>query len=75
MGSGIPAKARGVIAFFGVRGIGSFYYIAYGINNGKFGSSERLWAVTGLVVLISIVVHGISATPALRWIDRAQRRP
>lgn len=74
MGSGIPANARGVIAFFGVRGIGSFYYVAYGINHGQFGSSERLWAITGLVVLISILVHGISATPAMRWIDRARIR-
>lgn len=74
LGSGQPAKARGAIAFFGIRGIGSFYYIAYGINHGQFGSSERLWAITGLVVFISILVHGMSATPAMRWVDRARKR-
>ncbi len=73
LGSGHPAKARGLISFFGIRGIGSFYYVAYGVNHGQFASSERLWAITGLVVLISILVHGISATPAMRWIDRARR--
>ena len=72
-GSGHPAKERGLISFFGIRGIGSFYYIAYGVNHGQFSSSERLWAITGLVVLISIVVHGISATPAMRLMDRAQK--
>jgi sodium/hydrogen antiporter len=72
-GSGHPAQERGLIAFFGIRGIGSFYYVAYGINHGEFGSSERLWAITGLVVLVSIVVHGISATPAMRWLDRRRR--
>lgn len=73
LGSGHPAKERGLISFFGIRGIGSFYYIAYGVNHGQFSSSERLWAITGQVVLISIVVHGISATPAMRLIDRAQK--
>jgi NhaP-type Na+/H+ or K+/H+ antiporter len=73
LGSGHSAKERGLISFFGIRGIGSFYYIAYGVNHGQFSSSERLWAITGLVVLISIVVHGISATPAMRLIDRAQK--
>ncbi len=72
IGSGHPAGERGLISFFGIRGIGSFYYLAYGVNHGEFGSSERLWAIAGLVVLISIVVHGISATPAMRWLDRAR---
>jgi len=72
IGSGHPAKERGLIAFFGIRGIGSFYYIAYGVNHGQFASSERLWAITGLVVLVSVVVHGISATPAMRWLDRTR---
>ena len=35
-------------------------------------ASERLWAVTGLVVLVSIVVPGIGATPAMRWLDRTR---
>ncbi|MBY0566650.1 MAG: cation:proton antiporter [Hyphomonadaceae bacterium] len=72
IGSGHPAQERGLIAFFGIRGIGSFYYIAYGVNHGAFETSERLWAITGLVVLLSIVVHGVSATPAMRWLDRTR---
>lgn len=72
IGSGLAARKRGLIAFFGIRGIGSFYYIAYGVNHGDFGSSERLWAITGLVVLLSVVLHGITATPAMRWLDRTR---
>jgi len=74
LGSGHPFRERGLISAFGIRGIGSFYYIAYGVNHGDFASSERLWAITGLVVLVSIVVHGVSATPAMRWLDR-NRQP
>jgi sodium/hydrogen antiporter len=70
IGSGVPLRERSLIAFLGIRGIGSFYYVAYGINHGNFGSSERLWAITGLVVLMSVVIHGVSATPLMGWLDR-----
>lgn len=73
LGSGYPVSERGLISFFGIRGIGSFYYIAYGINHGAFGTSERLWGMTAMVVLVSILVHGITATPAMRWLDRKAR--
>jgi len=72
IGSGHPARERNLISFFGIRGIGSFYYIAYGVNHAEFASSERLWAIGALVVLVSILVHGITATPAMRWLDRSR---
>jgi NhaP-type Na+/H+ or K+/H+ antiporter len=61
---------RATIALFGVRGIGSFYYLAYGLNAAAFPDADVLWAVVGAVVLLSIVVHGITATPAVRWLER-----
>jgi NhaP-type Na+/H+ or K+/H+ antiporter len=57
------------IAFFGIRGVGSFYYLAYGINHGNFQDSDRLWVVLSLVVLVSILMHGLTVTPAMRWLD------
>jgi len=69
-----PGRERALIAFLGIRGIGSFYYVAYGINHGSFGSSERLWAITGLVVFLSILIHSATATPLMRWLDRVRRR-
>ncbi|MFC6769678.1 cation:proton antiporter [Natrinema soli] len=63
-----PAE-RATIAFFGIRGIGSFYYLAYGLNHAAFPDAGLLWAVVGAVVLVSIVVHGITATPAVRWLE------
>ncbi|PGF14713.1 cation transporter [Natrinema sp. CBA1119] len=67
-----PAE-RATIAFFGIRGIGSFYYLAYGLNHAAFPDSGLLWAVVGAVVLVSIVVHGITATPAVRWLEARAR--
>ncbi|ELZ14820.1 sodium/hydrogen exchanger [Natrinema thermotolerans DSM 11552] len=69
-----PAE-RATIAFFGVRGIGSFYYLAYALNHAAFPDADRLWALVGAVVLVSVVVHGITATPAVRWLEaRAENR-
>ncbi|WP_049929055.1 cation:proton antiporter [Halopiger goleimassiliensis] len=56
---------RGAIAFFGIRGIGSFYYLAHGLNEGAFAEADLLWAIVGAVVVISIVVHGVTATPVI----------
>ncbi|WP_101294564.1 cation:proton antiporter [Halegenticoccus soli] len=56
---------RAVISFFGIRGIGSFYYLAYGVNEAAFADAERAWALVGAVVLVSIVLHGVTATPAV----------
>jgi NhaP-type Na+/H+ or K+/H+ antiporter len=65
---------RRVIAFFGVRGIGSVYYLSYALGHARFPDAPRLWAVTGLVILLSVVIHGISATPIMDRIDRARHR-
>jgi NhaP-type Na+/H+ or K+/H+ antiporter len=70
IGVGHSRRERALMAFLGIRGIGSFYYVAYGINHGDLGSSERLWGLTSLVVLLSILIHGITATPLMRWLDR-----
>ena len=62
------------LAFFGIRGVGSFYYLAYAINHVEFAEAERLWAVVGLVALLSILLHGLTVTPVMRSIDRQQGR-
>lgn len=61
---------RGVISFFGIRGVGSFYYLAYASNQVEFIQVEQVWAVTALVVAISIVIHGITASTVMDHIDR-----
>lgn len=69
-GSGQPWRERVLLAFLGIRGIGSVYYVAYAINHGSFGDSERLWAVLGFVILASILIHGITASPMLMRLAR-----
>lgn len=54
---------RLAISFFGLRGIGTFYYLAYGLNQAPFADPEAIWALAGATILISAVVLGILATP------------
>ncbi|TDB70434.1 sodium:proton antiporter [Micromonospora sp. KC723] len=70
---GRPAE-HWVIAVFGIRGVGSFYYLAYATTKADFPQRELLWATVGLVVVVSVVVHGIAATPVMRLLDRRGER-
>jgi sodium/hydrogen antiporter len=74
VGGGTGPRERLVIAFFGVRGIGSLYYISWALEKGEFAQPERLWAVVGLTVAASVVLHGVTATPAMALLDRERRR-
>jgi NhaP-type Na+/H+ or K+/H+ antiporter len=66
----LPAAARGLIAFFGIRGLGTFYYMAYAVGRGEFDGDKRLWAITSFIVLCSVVLHGTTAVPVMNWVDR-----
>ncbi|MGW6286071.1 cation:proton antiporter [Streptomyces sp. NPDC055107] len=69
-GPGRP-KERVAVAFFGIRGIGSLFYLAYAFGEGDFGPLEReIWAVVVFAVLISVVVHGVAAAPVTSYLDR-----
>ncbi len=75
-----PRHERALIGFFGIRGIGSFYYLAYAINHAESGGTDRLWAVVAFIVLVSITVHGTTVTPLMKLADRRRgpvsaRRP
>ena len=68
-GTGRRRGEKWVISFFGIRGLGSFYYIAYALGHAAF-QSETLWTVVCFVVLVSIVMHGIMVNPIMRALDR-----
>jgi NhaP-type Na+/H+ or K+/H+ antiporter len=70
---GTPAE-RWVIAAFGIRGIGSFYYISYALTHADLPGATLLWAMVGLAVATSVIVHGVAATPVMRWLDHAHAR-
>lgn len=72
-GTSLSGRERWTVAIFGVRGIGSFYYLAFAFNHAKFDEPARLWAFTGLVVLLSVLLHGLTAKPVMERMDRWRR--
>ncbi|HUF98369.1 MAG TPA: cation:proton antiporter [Ilumatobacter sp.] len=74
IGSGTVGRERRAIAFFGIRGIGSIYYLAYATNHAHFAHADEMWAVTVFTILVSIVVHGVTATPVMDRLDARRDR-
>ena len=62
------------LAFFGIRGVGSIYYLAYGLNHVDVAGADRLWGLVGLVITLSILLHGLTVTPVMRTLDRGRGR-
>lgn len=76
VGSGLPVAERAFVAWFGVRGVGSLYYAAVAVLAGVLSPAETkiiVWTAIGCV-MVSIVFHGLSATPLSRRMGAAQER-
>ena len=66
---------RWLIGWFGIRGVGSLYYLMYAINHGVPSQlADPLIALTLSVVVTSIVVHGLSVTPMMAAYEKAVRK-
>lgn len=65
---GLPLAERAFIGWFGIRGIGSFYYVAVAVGSGALAAGEAelvYWTVVACTGA-SIVVHGVTATPVVK---------
>jgi len=77
IGSPSSLRVRGITGWFGVRGIGSIYYLMYAINHGlPRNFAQDLIQITIAVVMLSIVVHGTSVKPLFDrfWPKRKQEK-
>lgn len=75
--SGTPTTPlqRGLIGWFGIRGIGSVYYLAYCCTHGVQGSTAQTLADLSLsVVAISLIAHGITSQSLMAWYERHMKR-
>lgn len=66
LGTQVKGSQRNLISWFGIRGIGSLYYLLYAINHGiQPVLADRLLSMTLSVVVASVIAHGISVTPLM----------
>ncbi|HSF44577.1 MAG TPA: cation:proton antiporter [Chitinophagaceae bacterium] len=68
-GTGMTKGERMAVSFFGIKGIGSFYYLAFALGEEKFDDPDILWAITSCIVLISITIHGLTATSVMKKLE------
>jgi sodium/hydrogen antiporter len=67
LGKGTSYSQKALMAWFGIRGIGSIYYLTYALGYGVPSQlADRLTALVLSLVALSIVVHGVSVTPLMK---------
>lgn len=71
VGAKVERSQRRLIAWFGIRGIGSIYYLMYAITHDLHPViAQRLLGITLAVVVASVLLHGVSVTPLMRRYER-----
>lgn len=60
-GTRLSRREKGAISFFGIKGVGSFFYLAFALDNAGFQYESEIWAFVAFVVMSSILVHGLTA--------------
>lgn len=74
--SGMPMPIRGMSAWFGVRGIGSLYYLMYAIQHGlPQDIALEMIHLVFIAITLSIFIHGVSVKPLVRRHEKLSRLP
>ncbi|EYD71521.1 Na+/H+ antiporter, CPA1 family protein [Rubellimicrobium mesophilum DSM 19309] len=73
LGTALEPRERAVVAFYGVRGIGSIYYLGYASTHVTFIDQNELWALVSFTIFASTVVHGLTAGESVRLLVREPR--
>lgn len=71
----LSATQRRLAAWFGVRGVGSMYYLSFAVAHGVAGEPAAFVTDAVLVtIVLSVLLHGSTATPIMRFYRRARHR-
>ena len=74
--TGMPSGDRLLVGFFGVRGIGSIYYVGYATGHVEFVNEDQIWALVAYTIFASAVLHGATSFFVDRYASsRARTRP
>lgn len=75
LGGDLPKTTRSLMGWFGIKGLGSIYYLSYALGKGVAGeTAEQITWITYTVVVLSIIFHGISAAPLMAWYEGAKNK-
>jgi len=65
----VHSAEKWVISFFGIRGMGSIFYMAYAMKEAKFPYANELWTIVTFTILLSILIHGLTATRVMKYME------
>jgi sodium/hydrogen antiporter len=72
IGAPLHPATRSLFGWFGIRGVGSLYYLTYALGEGLQGEiGEQIAWITFVTIIVSVIVHGVSTTPLMKWYERA----
>ncbi len=75
IGAGYTSTTRYLFGWFGIRGVGSLYYLCYAFGEGlKDELGEQIAWITYITIAISVILHGISATPLMNWYEKQMKK-
>ena len=67
IGSALPGPKRWAVAFLGIRGIGSLFYLTWAFVQADFPARALTYQTLAAVILLSLVSHGLTARTILAW--------
>jgi NhaP-type Na+/H+ or K+/H+ antiporter len=67
---GLHRREQWAVAFFGVRGVGSLYYLAYAAGEDDLLGQDWLWSTVSFTIITSVLVHGVLSKPVMDRLDR-----
>ncbi|MCE7064722.1 sodium:proton antiporter [Dyadobacter sp. CY326] len=70
IGTKLHFKERMGIGFYGIRGVGSFYYLAFALQKETFYMGDELWSTVSFIVLLSVLIHGTTATRVMSKLEK-----
>jgi NhaP-type Na+/H+ or K+/H+ antiporter len=69
---GLSRVERLATAFFGVRGVGSIYYLAFASGRSEELDQNWLWSTVAFTIVLSVLVHGVLSAPLMRRVEAAR---
>jgi NhaP-type Na+/H+ or K+/H+ antiporter len=70
IGAPVHPATRWLFGWFGIRGVGSLYYLAYCLSHGlQNETGEQIAWVTIITITISVTLHGVTSTPLMQWYE------
>lgn len=70
LGTPFTETKKWAISSYGIKGVGSFFYLAYALNEGVFTLPNEIYAFVSYVVVFSILIHGLTGPSVISYFKR-----